>query len=117
MCRDRLPASWPDLAEKLADFEVKCGLMDFLRGRQGLGSNWVDPYRCQDAFPGLVGPYRATGGQFGAIFHISRISNIFPDDFSYFPIIPRCGWPILYPINKFITGVTTEKVFLGTALA
>ena len=70
---------------------MKCGLMDFLRGRQGLGSNWVDPYRCQDAFPGVVGPFRAAGGRFGAIFHIFRISHIFPDYFSYFPIIPRCG--------------------------
>ena len=60
-------------------------------GRQGLGCTWVDPYRPQDAFPGLVGPYRATGGRFGAIFHISRMSHIFPDYFSYFPIIPRCG--------------------------
>ena len=88
MCRDRLPASWPDLAEQFADFEVKCGLMDFLRGRQGLGSNWVDPYRCQDAFPGLVGPFRAAGGWFGAIFHIPRMSHIFPDYFSYFPYYP-----------------------------
>ena len=33
-----------------------------LLGRQGLGCTWVDPYRCQDAFPGLVGPFGATGG-------------------------------------------------------
>ena len=46
---------------------MKCGLMDFLRGRQGLGSNWVDPYRCQDAFPSLVEPYRATGGYRGSV--------------------------------------------------
>ena len=89
MCRDRLPASWPDLAEKLADFEVKCGLMDFLRGRQGLGSNWVDPYWCQDAFPGLVGPYSATGGRFGTIFPIFGFFRGVPH---YMPIPPvRCA--------------------------
>ena len=40
-------------------------------GRQGLGCGWVDSYRCQDSFPGLVGPFGATGGRFGAIFHFS----------------------------------------------
>ena len=55
----------------------------------------MDPYWCQDAFPGLVGPFRATGGRFRAIFHIFRMYHIFPEYFSYFPIIPRCGRPII----------------------
>ena len=57
-------------------------------GRQGLGCTWVDPYRCQDSFPGLVGPFGATGGRFGAIFHIFRMSHIFPDYFPIFLLFP-----------------------------
>ena len=69
-------------------------------GRQGLGCTWVDPYRCQDAFPGLVGPFRATGGRFGAIFHISRISNIFRIIFPIFRIIPgvALGFVAYFPL-------------------
>ena len=67
---------------------MKCGLMDFLRGRQGLGSSWVEAYRCQDAIRGLVGPFWAMGGRFGAIFHIFGVSHIFRISFPIFPIIP-----------------------------
>ena len=41
-------------------------------GRQELGCKWVDPYRPQDTFPGLVGPFGAMGGRFGAILHIEN---------------------------------------------
>ena len=64
---------WPDLAERLADFWVKCGLGTSLRGPQGLGCTWVDPYWPQDAFPGLVGPFGVTWGRFFGIFHISQM--------------------------------------------
>ena len=57
-------------------------------GHQGLGCTWVDPYRCQDAFPGLVGPFWATGGRFGAIFHISGFPIFVRIIFPIFPIIP-----------------------------
>ena len=57
-------------------------------GRQGLGCNWVDPYRPQDAFPGLVGPFGATGGRFGAIFLLFRIFGGSPLAPYYFPIPP-----------------------------
>ena len=69
---------------------MKCGLMDFLRGRQGLGSSWVEAYRCQDAIRGLVGPFGATGGRFGAIFHIFGVSHIFR---------------IIFPINTGVAGL------------
>ena len=80
--------AWPDLAEKGARIWVKYGLGGCHMGHQGLGCTWVDPYRCQDAFPGLVGPFWATGGRFGAIFHISRFPIFFRIIFSIFPIIP-----------------------------
>ena len=88
MCRDHHPTTWPGLAEKGAKIWVKYGLGGCHMGRQGLGSNWVDLYRCQDAFPGLVGPFWATGGRFGAIFHIFRMSNIFRIIFPIFLLFP-----------------------------
>ena len=77
-------------------------------GRQGLGTTWVDPYRCQDAFPGLVGPFRATGGRFGAIFQIFRMSHIFPDYFSYFPYYSPVWLAYYSPVwlAYFCTGPT-----------
>ena len=70
-------------------FWVKYGLGGCHMGRQGLGCNWVDPYR-QDAFPGLVGPFGATGGRFGAIFHFSGYAGV-----------PR----IIFPIFLLFPGV------------
>ena len=76
-------------------------------GRQGMGSNWVDLYRPQDAFPGLVGPFRATGSRFGAIFHIFWISNIFRIIFPIFPIIPSVA-------GLLFTGGRTAKKERGS---
>ena len=59
--------------------------MDFHMGRQELGCTRLDPYWCQDAFPGLVRPFGATGGQFGAISHIFRILGGSPLLFPYWP--------------------------------
>ena len=91
----RLSQIWPDLAEKLADFWVKYGPADFLRGRHGLGCNWVDPYWCQDSFPGLVGPFGTTGGSVRDHF------PHFPDFWwvpSWHPIIPL--WLPIIPLYE-----------------
>ena len=92
----RLGQIWPGLAEKGVRIGVKCGLGGCHMGRQGLGCTWVDPNRCQDAFPGLVGPYIASGGQFGANFHIF---GFFRRGCPLSPYYSRCGVrPIKAPI-------------------
>ena len=70
-------------------------------GRQGLGSNRVDPYRCQDAFPGLVGPFRAAGVGSGP--------------FSIFPGCPIC-FRIIFPIFLLLPGVGPAYLDIWTCL-
>ena len=77
---------WPDLAEKGARIWVKYGLGGCHMGHQGLGCTWVDPYRCQDAFPGLLGHFGPRG--------------VGSEPFSIFP-----GFPIFFRICPYYPGV------------
>ena len=122
MWRDRLPANLPDLAKKFAEFEMTYLAWRIFsgaaRGWDGVG--WTRG--CQDSFLGLVGPFRPTGRQFGAIFHIFLIFR----RVSLAPHYFLGGWPtggtkiknnrgaavvIFYPWSFFTTNILGPEHF------
>ena len=92
----RLGQIWQDLPDKGADTWMKDGLGDFHMGRQGLGWSWVDSYRYQESFPGLVEPIDATGCQFVALIFRSFWEGS-PCPSPIICLFPRCG---VLPINR-----------------
>ena len=86
------------------------------RTAPGLGRNWVDPYRCQDAFPGLVGPYRAMGGRFRAIFPIFQMFRGGPPGPMLFPypsqvnIVRACSKAAMDKLAAELKKQQTEEV-------
>ena len=92
MCRDHLPASWADLAglgRKVSRFEGEMWPGRFLYGLPGAGMHMAGSVLVSDAFPGLVGPFGATGGRFGVIYLIFQIFGVPPGPllFPYYPLL------------------------------